>query len=207
MVQDLQTEARRELENLIGCFVNTLVLRTDLSGVPTFRETLRRVREMVLGAYAHQDTPFEMLVERLQPNHTLDRMPLVQVLFVLQNAPRPRSGLPGVTLSPFRYELTMAKFDLAVFIFEESEGLHVAVTYSTDLFEEGTIATMMGHFEVLLHNIVAYPDTPVNVLEFYTDAEKAQQEKEEKGYRKELQMSRGERIDLSELGFLPEWNE
>src|SRR5207248_4644287 len=119
-------------EALIGFFTNVLVLRTDVSGTPTFRELLARVREMVLGAYTHQDTPFEMLVERLQPQHSLDRMPLVQVLFVLQNMPLSQSDLSGVTLHPFRNETTTAKFDLALFVFEGTQGLRGGVTYSSD---------------------------------------------------------------------------
>ncbi|HJT55677.1 MAG TPA: condensation domain-containing protein, partial [Ktedonobacteraceae bacterium] len=168
----------------------------------SFRELVGRVRETVLGAYAHQDTPFEMLVERLQPRHSLDRMPLVQVLFVLQNMPLSPAGLSGVSLRPFRNETTTAKFDLAVFLFEGSEGLRGRVTYSTDLFEASTITTLLGRFEALLNNLVTSPDTAVNLADFYTEAEKAEREKEKKARRKELHISKGERIDLSELDFL-----
>jgi amino acid adenylation domain-containing protein len=199
---DTASRTRIETEALIGFFINVLVLRTDVSGTPTFRELLTRVRGTVLGAYAHQDTPFEMLVERLQPKHSLDRMPLVQVLFVLQNMPLSHSDLSGLALRSFRNETTTAKFDLAVFLFEGTQGLRGGVTYSTDLFEASTIATMMSRFEVLLHNLVTSPDTPINLVDFYTEAEKIQQAKEKKEHRKQLQMSRGERIDLSELEFL-----
>jgi aspartate racemase len=199
---DVASRTRIETEALIGFFINVLVLRTDVSGTPTFRELLARVRETVLGAYAHQDTPFEILVDRLQPKHSLDRMPLVQVLFVLQNMPLSHSDLSGLALRPFRNETTTAKFDLAVFLFEGNQGLRGGVTYSTDLFEASTIASMMSRFEVLLHNLVISPDTPINLVDFYTEAEKVQQAKEKKEQRKQLQMSRGERIDLSELEIL-----
>jgi hypothetical protein len=193
---DIANRTRMETEALIGFFVNLLALRTDLSGAPPFRKVLARVREMVLGAYAHQDTPFEMLVERLQPNHPMDRMPLIQALFVFQNMPLSHSELPGLTLTPFKSELTMAKFDLAVFMFEGPEGLRGAVNYSTDLFKASTIATMMSRFEVLLHNLVASPDTPVNMLEFYTETEKARQIERLGAARRKLKSARGEGIEL-----------
>ncbi|MFL5653191.1 MAG: amino acid adenylation domain-containing protein, partial [Ktedonobacteraceae bacterium] len=193
---DIANRTRVETEALIGFFINLLVLRTDVSGTPTFRELLGRVREMLLVAYAHQDTPFEMLVERLQPQHSLDRMPLVQVLFVLQNMPLSHSDLSGVTLRPFGNGTSTAKFDLAVFLFEGTQGLHGGVTYSTDLFEARTIATMMSRFEVLLHNIAANPDTPIDALEIYTETEKARQIERLGSARRKLKTAKGKEIDL-----------
>jgi amino acid adenylation domain-containing protein len=193
---DIANRTHVETEALIGFFINLLVLRTDMSGTPTFRELLGRVREMVLTAYAHQDTPFEMLVERLQPEHSLDRMPLVQVLFVLQNIPLSHSDLSGVTLRPFGNGTNTAKFDLAVFLFEGTQGLHGGVTYSTDLFEARTIATMMSRFEVLLHTIAANPDTPIAALEIYTEAEKARQIERLGSTRRKLKTAKGKEIDL-----------
>ncbi|HJT57930.1 MAG TPA: condensation domain-containing protein, partial [Ktedonobacteraceae bacterium] len=143
---DIANRTHLETEPLIGFFVNLLALRTDLSGNPAFRKVMYRVREMVLGAYAHQDVPFEMLVENLRLERRLNQTPLVQILFVLQNVPPSRSGLLDVTLKPFKAETTTAKFDLAVFLFEEPEGLRGTVNYSTDLFEADTIATMMSRF-------------------------------------------------------------
>jgi len=200
---DIANRTHVETEALIGFFINLLVLRTDLSGAPSFRNVLRRVREMLLGAYTHQDIPFELLVESLRLERRLNQTPLVQVLFVLQNVPSSQAGLPGLTLSPFMGERTTAKFDVALFMQEEPEGLRGTVNYSSDLFAASTIVTMMSRFEVLLHSIVADPDTPIDVLEIYTDTEKAQQMKEEKEFfnapRKELRTSKSEEIDLSEL--------
>ena len=199
---DIANRTRVETEALIGFFVNLLVLRSDLSGTPAFRTVLRQVREMVLGAYAHQDIPFEMLVENLRLERRLNQTPLIQVLFVLQNVLSSQTGLPGITLSSLRSETTTAKFDVALFMQESPQGLHGAVTYSTDLFEANTIATLMNRFEVLLHNIVAYPDTPIDALEFYIEAEKVQQvkAKEERlgASRRKLKMARGAGIDLTE---------
>src|SRR5207245_5844699 len=120
-------------------------------------------------------TPFEMLVERLQPYHAADRMPLVQALFVLQNIPRSSPEFTGLTISEVSNEATTAKFDLALFMREGSEGLSGNVVYNTDLFEVDTIATMMGRFEVVLRSSVSNPDISIGELEFYTDADKTKQ--------------------------------
>ena len=106
---------RVETEGLIGFFVNNLVLRTDLSGNPTFRELLSRVREVTLGAYAHQDLPFEKLVEELQPQRDLSHNPLFQVMFALQNTPRSDMKLHGLTLSSFQVDNGTSRFDLTLF--------------------------------------------------------------------------------------------
>ena len=105
---------RSEIEGLIGFFVNTLVLRTDVSGDPSFNELLPRIRSMALSAYAHQDLPFEMLVEALQPERDLSHTPLFQVMFVLQNAPMSEVELTGLTVSSLPIETTTAKFDLTL---------------------------------------------------------------------------------------------
>src|SRR5215212_8316317 len=141
---------RAEVEHLIGFFVNTLVLRTDLSGGPTFRELLGRVRETALGAYAHQDVPFEKLVEELQPERDMSHTPLFQVLFVLQNALRDELELPNLELHPLEVNSEKAKFDLSLFMTEQEQGLKGVFVYSTDLFEPETIERLLGHFRILL---------------------------------------------------------
>jgi amino acid adenylation domain-containing protein len=165
---------RAEIEGLIGFFVNTLVLRTDLSGNPTFRELLRRVREVALGAYAHQDLPFEQLVEELQPERRLSHSPLFQVMFSLQNAPRQALYLPSLTLTPLTLGSGTAKFDLTLSLVEEASGLVASWEYNTDLFDPATITRMGGHFQTLLAGIVADPMQRLSDLPLLTAAERRQ---------------------------------
>ena len=135
---------RREVEGLIGFFVNTLALRVDLSGEPSFRELLARARETALDAYAHQDLPFERLVEELAPERTLDRMPLFQVLLVLQNAPEPPVELPELEMGLEELASGTAKFDLLVELRETADGgLEGMAEYAADLFDHATVARMM----------------------------------------------------------------
>ena len=161
---------RAEIEGLIGFFVNTLVLRTDVSGDPSFRELLGRVREVALGAYAHQDMPFETLVEQLQPERSLSHAPLFQVMFVLQNA-REELGLSNLTLSPLAVDNLTSKFDLTLFMWEESEGLRAVFEYNTDLSETATIKRMLAHFQTLLEGIVADPEQRLATLPLLTEVE------------------------------------
>ena len=165
---------RAETEPLIGFFVNTLVLRTDLSGNPTFLELLQRVREVALGAYAHQDLPFEKLVEELQPERHLGHSPLFQVMFAFQNVPRSALELSGLTLSPWEVESGTAKFDMALFIEEAEEGLRGQVEYNTDLFDDDTICRMRRHLQTLLESIVANPEQRLADLPFLTAGERQQ---------------------------------
>ena len=134
------------------------MLRTDVSGNPTFRELVQRVRETALGAYAHQDVPFEMLVEVLQPERSMSYTPLFQVLFVLQNAPQEKLELPGLTLDLLDIDSGTAKLDLMLSLEESEEGLEGICEYSTDLFDEATIRRLLGHFETLLEGVVNNPD-------------------------------------------------
>ena len=148
---------RVETEGLIGFFVNTLVLRTDLSGKPTVRELMRRVREVALGAYAHQELPFEKLVDELQVERSLSHTPLFQVVFALQNTAQELLELPGLSLSAAGEASGMAKFDLTLNMSESGEAISGALEYNTDLFDETTIRRLVGHFETLLESFVSDP--------------------------------------------------
>jgi amino acid adenylation domain-containing protein len=172
---DVANRNRAEIESLIGFFVNLLVLRTDLSGNPSFWELLKRVREVTLGAYAHQDLPFDKLVEVLRPDRQSSHTPLFQVLFVLQNAPMTTLELPGLTLNQLEIEEKITRFDLALFVIETAQGIEGMWQYNADLFDSTTIQRMSDHFETLLSSIVAQPDARINSLEMLTDAEKEQQ--------------------------------
>jgi amino acid adenylation domain-containing protein len=170
----IANRTRSELESLIGFFVNSLVLRTDLQGNPTFCELLDRVRQVALDAYAHQDVPFEELVEVLQPERHVNYHPLFQVMFVLQNVPRQKLELPGATLTPWKVETNTAKFDLNLLMEDTPEGLKGAWEYKSDLFDATTIARMAGHFQTLLEAIAANPDQHVLELPLLNDAERHQ---------------------------------
>jgi amino acid adenylation domain-containing protein len=152
---------RVETEGLIGFFVNTLVLRTDLSGNPSFRELLERVRKVALGAYSHQDLPFEKLLEALQPPRDLSRTPLFQVLFVLQNTPQQPLELVGLSVDRLEVAPETVNFDMWFNLSETSEGLRGWIDYSTDLFDAATIARMGRHFQTLLEAIVDKPQAPL----------------------------------------------
>jgi len=165
---------RVEIEPLIGFFANTLTLRTDLSGNPTFRQLLARVRETTLDAYTHQDLPFEKLVEALQPERDLSHTPLFQVMFILQNAPLPSLELPGLTLRSIEVDSGTAKFDLTFSMVETEEGLAGSWEYNTDLFDDSTVSRMAGHFQTLLESIVADPERRIGDLPILTKAERHQ---------------------------------
>lgn len=165
---------RQEIEPLIGLFINTLVLRVDLENNPTFFELLERVQQMTLDAYAHQDLPFEQLVEALQPQRSLSHHPLFQVMFVLHNAPTPTLELPELTLTPLERERTVAKFDLTLSMSETDTGLIGTWEYNSDLFEADTIARMVGHFQTLLSAIVSHPQQTVGQFPLLSEAERHQ---------------------------------
>ena len=162
---------RGEIEPLIGFFVNTLVIRVKLEENPTVEELLQQVRKTCLEAYAHQDVPFEKLVEEINPERNMSYSPLFQVMFVLQNAPMEEVNLPRLTLSPVEIESSIAKFDLTLSLAETAEGLKGNWEYNTDLFEEKTIERMMGHFQVLLEAMVANPQEKVAKLPILTQEE------------------------------------
>ena len=169
----IANRTRSEIESLIGFFVNALVLRTSVDGEATVRQMIGRVRETCLGAYAHQDVPFEQLVEELQPERDLSRQPLFQVMFILQNLPQDISVSTGLTLKPVEVESTTAKFDLS-FFWAEGESLMGSIEYNTDLFERSTIVRMLGHFETMLEAGVANPDQKLSELPLLTPGERRQ---------------------------------
>ncbi|MFB2838245.1 amino acid adenylation domain-containing protein, partial [Floridanema evergladense] len=164
----------QEIEGLIGFFVNTLVIRTDLSNNQSFTKLLDRVREVSLGAYTHQDLPFEMLVEALQPERNLSYSPLFQVMFALQNAPVSLVDLDGLKLTPVEVENAIAKFDLGLGMESTPTGLVGWWEYNTDLFDSSTILRMTGHFVTLLEAIVANPQTQISQLPILTATEQQQ---------------------------------
>ncbi|HLM69641.1 MAG TPA: AMP-binding protein, partial [Longimicrobium sp.] len=163
---------RPEAEALIGDFVNTLVLRTDVSGAPTFSQLLARVRETTLGAYAHQDLPFERLVDELRPERSLSHAPLFQVLFALQNMGEVALRLEGIDVEPLPVERGTARFDLALALVEHADGIQVIAEYATDLFDRDTVDRMLGHFGALLSAAAADSDLPISDLPLLSDAER-----------------------------------
>src|SRR5256885_1739798 len=160
-----------ETEGLIGFFVNTLVLRTEVRGGESFRELLKRVREVALSGYSHQELPFEKLVEELQPERELSRSPLFQVMFVLQNAPREELRLPGLELSRLGVEARTAKFDLTLTVVEQGGELGGWIEYNTELFAGETIRRMGEHYQKLLAGAVAEPEQRVGRMALLADEE------------------------------------
>ncbi len=171
----IANRTRGEIEGLIGFFVNTLVMRVNIGGDPTVRELLKRVREMSLGAYGHQDLPFEKLVEELQPERDLGRNPLVGVLFALQNAPDEGVEMKGIQLQSLGGGAQEAtRFDLEFYAQEQGKGLGGWIKYNTDLYESGTIRRMAGHLERLLGEMVGKPEGRLSELEILGGEERRQ---------------------------------
>ena len=170
----IASRGRAETEGLIGLFANTLVMRADLSDNPSFRAALRRTRATALDAYAHQDVPFEKLVEELHPERDHRHNPLFQVMFAYQNLPDhgPAASWPGVTVTPVQVTRPNAKFDLTIYLTESAKGLSATWQYNTDLFDEPRIARMAGHFRTLLDAIAATPDATLSELPLLTLAER-----------------------------------
>jgi amino acid adenylation domain-containing protein len=162
---------RSELEPLIGFFVNTLVLRTDLSGNPTFKELLVRVRDVCLAGYEHQDLPFEKLVQEIQPERDQSRNPLFQVMFALQNVARRVSLVDGLLITPIETESSRSLFDLSLFL-RDRDGRYIGhLEYSTDLYERATIERMAGHLRRVLEAIVADSNQRISILPVLTAVE------------------------------------
>ncbi|MEP7271063.1 MAG: amino acid adenylation domain-containing protein, partial [Acidobacteriota bacterium] len=163
---------RSEIEPLIGFFVNTLALRVDLSGNPTFRELLHRVRGMTLDAYSHQDLPFESLVDELQPERKLDRNPVVQVIFALQNAPAPPLELEGLSVSKLDFDHQTVRFDLEAHLWEVDGELLVHFVYNTDLFDAATISRLAESYKSLLEAVVSDPECRLSRFPILAPAER-----------------------------------
>ncbi|NLH05978.1 MAG: AMP-binding protein [Chloroflexi bacterium] len=163
---------RAELENLIGFFINTLVLRSDLSGEPSFRDLLKQVRETALSAYAHQDVPFEMLIDALDLEREMSHTPLFQVMFALQNAPVKVRQVSDLTLSSFEAHSGTSKFDMTLFAVEHEDRISGALEFSTELWDRSTIERLLRHFETLLEAIVRDPAEPISRLPLLTEAER-----------------------------------
>ncbi len=165
---------RVELEGLMGFFVNSLVMRMDVSGDPGFAELLKRVQDTTLGAYEHQDLPFEKLIEELQPERIQSQNPLFQVMFALQNAPSAQLELTGLRLQAVAPFIRMARFDLEVHVSERSESLGLGFIYNTDLFNADTIERMLGHYQTLLEGMVADPNRHISELPMLGEQERRQ---------------------------------
>jgi amino acid adenylation domain-containing protein len=165
---------RTEIESLIGFFVNTLVLRTQIKENPSFSDFITQVQQVVLDAYANQDVPFEQVVEVLQPARSPSYNPLFQVMFALENMSLDALDLADISMTPEIIEQGTAKFDLSLLMFETQQGIIGSLEYNTDLFNETTIARMVGHFETLLEGIVANPQQRVSELPLLTQHEQHQ---------------------------------
>ncbi|MFS8070706.1 MAG: condensation domain-containing protein, partial [Byssovorax sp.] len=163
---------RAETEGLIGFFLNTLVLRTELSGDLSFKDLLARVKDVCLGAYAHQDMPFERLVQEIAPERDLSRTPIFQVLFNLQNTPTSGMAMPGLKLRGLASEVTTTKVDLTLIMREEPGGLVGSLAYSTDLFDGATIERMLAQLRLVLEGAVKEPQKPIGELALITEEER-----------------------------------
>lgn len=176
----IANRTRVEVEGLIGFFVNTLVLRTDLSGDPTFRQLLGRIREVALGAYAHQDLPFERLVEEVQPARNLSHNPLFQVGFALQSTESEMQNAPD---GPPQFRAGASKFDLTLSATETADGLMAVYEYNTNLFDAATILHMAQNFQVLIESIITDPDLCISKYLLLDSKERAQLIEDSKGTR------------------------
>jgi len=170
----IANRTKSKIEQLIGFFVNTLIMRTDFSDNPEFIELLTQVRETSLGAYAHQDLPFEKLVEELQPRRDMSHSPLFQVAFVLQNIPSAEQGieLPGLTLKGLDGQADTAKYDLTLTMVEGDDKIGGSFEYNTDLFNPETIQGMIGHFQTILQEVVADTEILISDIPLLEDKDR-----------------------------------
>ena len=163
---------RAEIEPLIGFFVNTLVLRSDLSGDPSFKELLSRVKKTTLESYDNQDVPFERLVELLQPNRDMAHSPLFQVMFILQNNPMGGGANGDIEMSTLNVDAGTSTFDLTLMATEQADGVQLSAEFNTDIYLPGTMRRLLGHFENLLAEISASPEAPISRLRFLPEDER-----------------------------------
>jgi amino acid adenylation domain-containing protein/FkbM family methyltransferase len=165
---------RKEVEGLIGLFVNTLVSRGNLAGDPSFEDLLGRVRQAALGAYAHQEVPFEKVVEAVRPTRSLGRSPLFQSMFVLQNAPRRSLETSGLVLEPWPLDSATSQFELSLLLSQEAEGLVGALEYRRDLFDAASLRRMARQLELLIEGAIARPGCPLSELPLLSEGERHQ---------------------------------
>ena len=168
--------SRTEFDNIIGCFLNNLVIRADLSDNPAFTELLAQVKQNTVDGYAHQDLPFEKLVEELQPARDMSHAPLFQVMFTLQTLPDNEPLFGGLQTANIDFDYGTAKYDITWSLIENQEGLTLACEYAADLFHAETIARMLEHYQVLLNSIQSNPEAPVNTLQLLSNDEQQQLE-------------------------------
>ena len=186
---DLANRTMPETERMIGFFINLLAVRNDLSGNPTFRELLVRVREGLLESYAHQEVPFPKIVQEIQPERSATHNPIVQVLFVMQNVPRAKRELAGLHLEAFEVPVKTSKFDMAVFVSERADELVGYWVYSTELFNQPTIQRMVRRFGNLLQSAASQPDARLSALSMLS-AEEIELQEAEKNQRKQSQFKK-----------------
>ena len=165
---------RPEVDRVVGFFANNIVMLGDLSGEPTVREMLTRVRDTALKAYAHQDMPFDVLVDAVSVQRELDHSPLFQVMFVLHTLLIDRVDLVGLTCKTVEIEIETSRFDLAVDTFDLQEGLRIYFEYNTDLFTAQTISRMMDHYRMVLEGFVADPGARIREISMLSDEERRQ---------------------------------
>ena len=168
---DVANRTEPQTEGMIGFFLNHLVLRAHMDGDPTFRELLGRIRDVCLGAYAHQDLPFDKLVELLHPERRTTHSPIFQVLFVIENMPRGTTGWSGLTVNAVRSELMQSKFDLSLFMNENDTGYGGIWVYRTELFSSGTVRRLTGQYLNVLDQVLRNPDMSIEDVELASEAE------------------------------------
>lgn len=195
---DVANRDRPELETIMGFFVNLLVLRGDLSGNPTFRELLERVRETTLAAYDRADLPFAKLVEALRPDRSNSITPLFQVLFVLQNVPMPAFELPGLKVEVIELSTGLARFDLALFMEETPAGIKGTWKYRSDLFTPEAISRITDNLQTLLSSITQNPDTQIDALEMLSESEKQQQDTAKKAKFNKFKQIKPKAVNLAQ---------